>query len=132
MRLTIKRNGKNVIPLLMAVCGINPPYWRIDRPDDLHGFLSGDAADKLAAYEDAEEQGLLVRLPCKAGDMVYYRRGSYVIGDIVREIVLDEFGNHIILDDQHKEFSFEDFGKTAFTSRKEAEVVLKNSIEKEN
>lgn len=25
----------------------------------------GKAADKLAAYEDAEEQGLLLRLPCK-------------------------------------------------------------------
>lgn len=26
---------------------------------------------KLAAYEDIEEHGLLVRLPCKVGDMVY-------------------------------------------------------------
>lgn len=59
MRLTTKRNGKNVISLLMAVCGINLPYWRIDRADDLHSYLSGDAADKLAAYEDAEEQGML-------------------------------------------------------------------------
>ena len=31
----------------------------------------GKAADKLAAYEDAEEQGLLLRLPCKVGDTVY-------------------------------------------------------------
>ena len=27
--------------------------------------------DKLATYEDLEEQGLLVRLPCKVGDIVY-------------------------------------------------------------
>lgn len=26
---------------------------------------------KLGAYEDAEEQGLLLRLPCKVGDTVY-------------------------------------------------------------
>ena len=26
---------------------------------------------KLALYEDAEEQGLLLRLPCKVGDVVY-------------------------------------------------------------
>lgn len=26
---------------------------------------------KLATYEDAEEQGLLIRLPCKVGDTVY-------------------------------------------------------------
>lgn len=29
------------------------------------------ALEKLADYEDLEEQGLLVRLPCKAGDIVY-------------------------------------------------------------
>lgn len=51
-RMTKKRNGKNVIPLLNAVCGINMPYWRIDEADSLHRYLAGDAADKLAAYED--------------------------------------------------------------------------------
>lgn len=29
------------------------------------------ALEKLATYEDLEEQGLLVRLPCKAGDTVW-------------------------------------------------------------
>ena len=29
-------------------------------------------ADRLAAYEDAEEQGLLVILPCKVGDKVWF------------------------------------------------------------
>jgi hypothetical protein len=39
------------------------------RPIDSRGV---DAIyKKLAAYEDAEEQGLLVRLPCKVGDTVY-------------------------------------------------------------
>lgn len=37
--------------------------------------LSGEylypAIEKLATYEDLEEQGLLVRLPCKAGDTVW-------------------------------------------------------------
>ena len=31
----------------------------------------GKAIEKLAEYEDLEEQGLLVRLPCKVGDMVW-------------------------------------------------------------
>lgn len=31
-------------------------------------YIRGDAADRLAAYEDAEEQGLLVRLPCKMAE----------------------------------------------------------------
>ena len=54
-RLTEKRNGENVIPLRNAVCGIDMPYWRIDRASDFECYLSGEAADKLAAYEDAEE-----------------------------------------------------------------------------
>lgn len=29
------------------------------------------AIQRLAEYEDAEEQGLLVRLPCKVGDTIY-------------------------------------------------------------
>ena len=30
-----------------------------------------EIAERLAEYEDAEEDGLLVRLPCKVGDKVY-------------------------------------------------------------
>ena len=30
-----------------------------------------EAWSKLCAYEDAEEQGLLLRLPCKVGDVLY-------------------------------------------------------------
>lgn len=41
------------------------------------------ALEKLATYEDLEEQGLLVRLPCKVGDTVYkfwyYDRSPYKI-----------------------------------------------------
>lgn len=34
-------------------------------------YLLEDALNKLAEYEDLEEQGLLLRLPCKVGDTVY-------------------------------------------------------------
>ena len=33
----------------------------------------GNAAEKLASYEDLEEQGLLLKLPCSIGTPVYYR-----------------------------------------------------------
>ena len=41
-----------------------------------------EAMRKLADYEDLEEQGLLLKLPCKVGDAVYivgykYRQGGY-------------------------------------------------------
>lgn len=50
---------------------------RIDNvPDGKSGVLVkqhnyASAAEKLAAYEDAEEQGLLLQLPCKVRDTVY-------------------------------------------------------------
>ena len=42
----------------------------------VHSKFKGDWAsqnilDKLAEYEDLEEQGLLLRLPCKAGSTIY-------------------------------------------------------------
>lgn len=67
-RLTMKRNGKNVIPLLNAVCGTDMPYWRIDRADDLHNYLSGDAADRLAAYEDTGLEPREVKAKCAWAD----------------------------------------------------------------
>ena len=39
--------------------------WRL--PD----YGNGSPTEKLAAYEDTEEQGLLLRLPCKVGTIVY-------------------------------------------------------------
>lgn len=39
------------------------------------------AIKKLADYEDAEEQGLLLRLPCKVGSTVYH-----VVSNMICEI----------------------------------------------
>lgn len=46
---------------------INP----IDTPYEYGKANLQELINKLAAYEDAEEQGLLLRLPCKVGDTVY-------------------------------------------------------------
>ena len=45
---------------------------------------------KLKDYEDVEEQGLLLRLPCKVGDTIYevsYENRKYII----REHVVNQF-----------------------------------------
>lgn len=48
--------------------------------------LSGEylypAIEKLAEYEDLEEQGLLVRLPCKVGDIIYVDSAILPIEDM--------------------------------------------------
>lgn len=61
-RLTKKLpDGRNILRGNFAYVR-NPKYG---------SFVEGYAVDKLADYEDAEEQGLLLRLPCKIGDTVY-------------------------------------------------------------
>lgn len=47
---------------------------------------------KLATYEDLEEQGLLVRLPCKVGDIVYVDSAILPIEDIE---CYEDIGNKI-------------------------------------
>lgn len=52
--------------------------------------LSGEylypAIEKLATYEDLEEQGLLVRLPCKVGDVLYC-----IDNGIVETLIVNSF-----------------------------------------
>lgn len=92
--------------------------------------------ERLAEYEDAEEQGLLLRLPCPIGTTVY---------SIDRQIWIDEKGCRDCLyygvdgycdyDEEcpacmkvfETKFSFdmrEEFGETVFTSKEEAEQAL--------
>lgn len=69
-RLTEKRDGQNVIPLRQD----GKTRWALTSAgmgESSTQFLYGTHADKLAEYEDAEEQGLLLRLPCKVGDTIY-------------------------------------------------------------
>ena len=40
-------------------------------------FGSANVLSRLAEYEDADEQGLLLRLPCKVGDTVYIIAPKY-------------------------------------------------------
>lgn len=89
---------------------------------------------KLAVYEDLEEQGLLVRLPCKVGDMVwdndfgypesyeikafsYGYCDSYVEPDIEDEIIFyyENYTGSIT-----GAFPMSEIGKTIFLTREEA------------
>ncbi len=67
---------------------------------------------KLAEYEDLEEQGLLLKLPCKVGDTVYcIMTGlSYKNPSIFKMKFDYELMKH--------------FGKRVFLTREEAEAAL--------
>lgn len=45
--------------------------WSISTSTTGTKTIRGYAVDKLAQYEELEEQGLLLKLPCKVGDIVY-------------------------------------------------------------
>lgn len=99
---------------------------------------------KLADYEDLEEQGLLLKLPCKVGDTVYciYERYTKCSEN---EQEFDEYscqGCECLECDNHKEFyinqqkayaldwivtNLNNFGKIVFLTQEEAEAKLKES-----
>lgn len=82
------------------------------------------AMEKLVAYEDAEEQGLLLRLPCKVGSNIYRITDDGVDVAVCREIrVADEemYIESVTLCDW---ISFDEIGKTVFLSEAEAEAKL--------
>ncbi|MBS7122987.1 MAG: hypothetical protein KH086_01270 [Coprobacillus sp.] len=94
---------------------------------------------ELKSYKDLEEQGLLVRLPCKIGDTVwdndfgypesyeikafsYGYCDSYVEPDIEDEIIFyyENYSGSIT-----GAFPMSEIGKTVFLTREEAEKKLK-------
>ena len=87
------------------------------------------AIQKLAEYEDLEEQGLLLRLPCPIGTIVY----NTTWWDDVQEKVKVDGKTFYRTVHKHKvsksTFSLVDiynFGKTVFLTKAEAEQKLKS------
>ena len=85
-----------------------------------------DAMCKLAEYEDAEEQGLLLRLPCKVGDTVYtpcaWGIESGVVGSI--EMISDR----VFVNNEHHAMIGE--AHNIYLTKEEAEQALKQMGEK--
>ena len=85
-------------------------------------------ADKLAEYEDLEEQGKLLKLPCAVGDTVYYldRFCSGTSLDCPRRPCEPcDYYKLEIYEEKFKLNDINDFGKTVFLTRESAESALK-------
>ena len=96
--------------------------WRL--PD----YGDGSPTEKLADYEDLDEQGLLLRLPCPIGTTVY----NTTWWDCVQEKVkVDEktfyrtVHKHKVSKSIFSLLDIYDFGKTVFLTKAEAEQKLK-------
>ena len=118
--------------------GSNGEIWITDNDATRRNGRKESAYKKLAEYEDAEEQGLLSRLPCKVGDTVYIILASYFdIGTYnikyakadVRDFAhFTSCGFCVVATSKvfgRLTIPFSDFGKTVFLTKTEAEQKLK-------
>lgn len=108
-----------------------------NHPDDacLSSAYFTEVAEKLRDYEDLEEAGRLVKLPCKVGDTVYYYNPRDIRDKIIPMTIVDikilssgelelahvnEYGERVYITDGY-------FGKTVFLAREKAEAALKGA-----
>ncbi|HBD40585.1 MAG TPA: hypothetical protein DC035_02745 [Lachnospiraceae bacterium] len=107
----------------------------IDRPGK--GYPSNYAryiVTRLAELEDLEEQGLLLRLPCKVGDTLYcitpYVKEPIIEAHVLQMNIKQFYNKRIIvrIDVMNKMgescYFLDDIGKKIFLSREEAEAKL--------
>ena len=99
-----------------------------------------ERCDKLAELEKLEKQGLLVHLPCKAGDSLYkvieYAKEPIIEMQVTEVTFIDIFGDKTIrietryYDCNHRikyedSYLSSDIGWRVFLTRKEAEAKLR-------
>lgn len=94
-------------------------------------FIEKEDAENFAEWKEAEEQGKLLKLPCKAGQKVFLLRKDIksVIDGEITSISISEFAIgiriFIIDDNRYMDASFDKIGDIVFFTREEAEVALK-------
>lgn len=114
----------------------------ISTGESVYGVSTQEIINKLAEYEDAEEEGTLVRLPCALGTECYYANPvlhevcpSEIIGFEIKkytnpslwiefEYISRWVGRHV-----HKIREDSAFGKLLFFTKEEAEQTLKEESE---
>ena len=77
-----------------------------------------DIIEKLCHYEEAEEQGLLLRLPCKVGDVVY------CIDEEWEDIYDNDTRYLYVAEDRFYLDMLDNIGKSVFLTQAEAEAAL--------
>ena len=120
-RLTFKKQSNN--EEVNCACINNHTYMREVDGERENYYLIGECIDKLADYEDKQEQGLLIELPCKVGDRVYFIVGKDISVQKVMSIQLLS-NNRIEIYTKRRVLNGNDFGKTVFLTRSEAEEAL--------
>lgn len=92
-----------------------------------HDYIK--ASEKLATYEDLEEQGLLVRLPCPIGTTVWDICGMDIRENVVSGLEYDKDGKWFLWANEDEWLG--ELNVLVFLTREEAEKKLeelKNEI----
>ena len=112
------------------LCHANPDDEELDRYIE-NGRYHEQLAEwlkELQHYKDLEEQGRLIELPCKIGDTVWDIKWW---DDTTETRVIDgktyfrRVMKHKVTKSKFKLFDYENFGKTVFLTKEEAEAALK-------
>ena len=88
----------------------------------LNGEYLYPAINKLAKYEDLEEQGLLVRLPCPIGTTVYDIFRMEIRGITVTSIEYNDNGEYVLWAGEDELLGT--LNEAVFLTREEAEKKL--------
>jgi len=143
-RLTDKIGNTNCV----KGCGSNCKYgFQYCCKEDWENCQTiSDVIDKLAYYEDLEEQGRLIKLPCKVGDTVYVVTSPFNVFDDIeydenmKDEVYESYVSSITFYECGEQYRIYakatnhfigayfrecDFGKTVFLTKSEAEAKLK-------
>lgn len=120
-RLTNRKYGEN------SCAGVTIPYSTYCIGCITSGCNCGiveDMVKKLADYENLEEQGRLIKLPCKVGDTVYVIVGKKISAQKIQRATIDS-EMKIEFCTKRRGFALFDVGKTVFLTKSEAEAKLK-------
>lgn len=112
-------------------------------------WTMSELREALKRYEDAEEQGLLIRLPCKVGDTVWVVTSPFNVFDDIeydenmQSEVYEAFVSSVTFYESGEQYRISakvtnhfigayfqecDFGKTVFLTKEEAKAKLKEMI----
>ena len=97
--------------------------------------------EKLGKYEDLEEQGRLIKLPCNRGDKIYFVKSAFSMAhfpieatvtsicgvDCDNDVMYSSITEYNKID---RRFRSSDIGKTVFLSKSEAEARLRELMDR--
>lgn len=141
MRHTKNNNGDYYYPECFERCGGNGTSEKCNECDFSYAICK-----KLGEYEDLEEQGRLVKLPCKVGDTVWVVTSPFNVFDDIeydddmKDEVYESYVSSVSFYECGEQYRIYakatnhfigayfrecNFGKTVFLTKSEAEAKLK-------